>query len=85
MKKSGHPYYQFYDDLNSYQKKCKDQDEQGHQLIFGDDDCDDSDSEDECMETEKEADIDAEVDEQSKDTIRRHQFDHNKNIQYMTR
>ena len=36
MKESGHPYYQFYsNDLIDYEKRCKEQDINGHQLIFG--------------------------------------------------
>ena len=37
LKKSGNPYYQFYDDLITYEERCKEQDIDGHQLIFGDD------------------------------------------------
>ena len=36
LKKSGHPYYQFVvDDIIEYEKRCKEQDMIGHQLIFG--------------------------------------------------
>ena len=38
LKISGHPYYQFFDDINSYEERCKEQDERGHQLLFGGDD-----------------------------------------------
>ena len=36
LKKSGHPYYQFYDDFSTYEQRCKEQDKDGHTLIFGD-------------------------------------------------
>ena len=31
---SGHPYYQFYDDFNTYQKRCWTNDKDGHNLLF---------------------------------------------------
>ena len=34
LRKSGHPYYQFYGDLNEYEKRCKEQDFDGHKLLF---------------------------------------------------
>ena len=37
LKKSGNPYYQFYDEHNNYEQRCKDQDANGYQLLFGDD------------------------------------------------
>ena len=37
LKKCGNPYYKFYDDFQSYKARCKEQDNQGHQLIFGGD------------------------------------------------
>ena len=30
LKNSGHPYYQFYDDVNDYERRCREQDEHGH-------------------------------------------------------
>ena len=35
LKKCGHPDYQFYDSLEEYEKRCKEQDKNGHELIFG--------------------------------------------------
>ena len=35
LKYCGNPYYQFYDDLNSFKKRCKEHDEEGYQMIFG--------------------------------------------------
>ena len=39
LKTSGHPYYQFCDDFNldTYKERCKDQDQQGYDLLFGKD------------------------------------------------
>ena len=37
MKNSGHPYYQFYDDINDYEKRCREQDKNGHKMLFGND------------------------------------------------
>ena len=34
LKQSGNPYYQFYDDYQSYQDKCQRQDPNGHDIIF---------------------------------------------------
>jgi hypothetical protein len=83
LKKSGHPYYQFYDDFKSYEKRCREQDKQGHQLLFGEE----SSQEDEDIENidgnDGDEDIDSaddvEKDYITKDTIRKHQFDHNRN------
>ena len=46
LKKSGNPYYQFYDDYQTYQEKCKTEDPSGHNLIFKLDD----DTNDELLE-----------------------------------
>ena len=35
LKKYGHPYYQFITDLHSYQTRCEEQDQEGHDLLFG--------------------------------------------------
>ena len=34
LKRSGNPYYQFYDDYQSYQDKCQKEDPNGHDIIF---------------------------------------------------
>ena len=34
LKKAGNPYYQFYDDYQAYQEKCKTEDPIGHDIIF---------------------------------------------------
>ena len=34
LKQSGNPYYQFYDDYQTYQDKCKAEDPAGHDIIF---------------------------------------------------
>ena len=35
FKKCGNPHYQFFDDLESYQNRCNEEDKQGHDLLFG--------------------------------------------------
>ena len=34
LKKSGNPYYQFHEDLNTYEERCKISDPEGYQVIF---------------------------------------------------
>jgi hypothetical protein len=73
----GNPYYEIFDDFNSYQERCRKEDNQGHQFVFG------NSSREEEEDNNKE--LNSEEEEQvediglSKDTIRRHQFDHNRN------
>ena len=38
LKRSGNPYYQFHEDLNTYEERCKITDPEGHQVIFDSDD-----------------------------------------------
>ena len=81
LKKSGNPYYQFYDDFNSYKERCEEQDSHGHQLIFGDEN--DANQEETNIGVEEANGDDEQEEEETdnirKDTIRRHQFDHNRN------
>ena len=30
----GHPYYQFYDDFTTFKNRCQFEDEEGHSLLF---------------------------------------------------
>ena len=92
LKKCGNPYYQFYDNFQSFKARCKEQDNEGHQLIFGDDNEDneeqiDSGDEEAIADDDEELlsknDEVEETDNVNMDTIRRHQFDHNRNT-YMT-
>ena len=96
LKKSGHKYYQFYEDFNSYEQRCKEQDKIGHTLIFEESQNEDVDHEDEKV-LRIEDNLDNVVDEEkqekdeidrfdieeitylTKDPIRKHQFDHNRN------
>ena len=82
LKNCGNPYYQFYDDFNSYKERCEEQDTQGHQLIFGNDNNENSEEVDiEDIEEAIGSNNDEAVENNNirKDTIRRHQFDHNRN------
>ena len=36
LKEHGHPHYQFYDDINTYENRCKAEDSKGCQLVFVD-------------------------------------------------
>ena len=38
LKKSGNPFYQEFDDLSSYESRCKQLDENGHKMLFGEED-----------------------------------------------
>ena len=75
-KKCGHPYYQDFDDLITYEKRCRELDEQGYQMLFGDEE-EQNNVNDEEMESDEGEEEDNE--EITKDTIRKHQFDHNRN------
>ena len=77
LMKSGHPYYQFLADIASYEQRCKDNDERGYQLLFG---IHDSEDDGQRIDTEN-TDIDDESEKEgaTKDTIRKYQFDHNRN------
>ena len=88
LKRSGHPDYQFFDNLEEYEKRCKDQDENGHDLLFGNTDIkypnDKNDSCSTSKEISKDDDSDENEDEMeinyiTKDPVRKHQFDHNRN------
>ena len=37
LKRMGNPYYQFYDDYNTYSNRCKQTDEKGYRFIFDED------------------------------------------------
>ena len=98
LQTSGHPYYQFLlYDLKEYEKRCRQQDAKGHQLIFGNEtlnkkagigtneQINDSSAtkktncEDVSIEEDEEEEEKRENDYITKDPIRKHQFDHNRN------
>ena len=54
LKKEGHPYYQDFDDLESYKERCKKLDETGHKMLFGDSDRDELIEENEEVENTEE-------------------------------
>jgi hypothetical protein len=77
LKKSGHPDYQFYSDLDEYKKRCEDQHTNGHNLIF-------SNPDDNKISSNEDTDSDDTEEEKennyiTNDPVRKHQFDHNKN------
>ena len=77
LKQSGHPYYQDFDfDFDLYEKRCRQLDEAGHNLLFGE-----SDEEDlsEGSDTEEEHKNDEEDDDITLEAVRKQQFDHNRN------
>ena len=80
LKSSGHPYYQNFDTVLAYKKRCKDQDHEGHEMLFAEEDMD-IDEELQSNEDESEEEQDEEI---NKDTIRKHQFDHNRNDQQLS-
>ena len=73
LKGCGNPYYQSFDTMIAYKKRCKEQDEGGHTMLFGDENMNDDN------EMENEDDKEDDCEEVTEDTIRRHQFDHNRN------
>ena len=84
LKESGHPYYQDFDDFDSYKERCKKFDETGHDLLFGACDADNYDGqadEENCTDdiSPKENTEPEDNSQDVKDSIRKHQFDHNRN------
>ena len=75
LKACGNPYYQNFNDFHTYEKRCRDLDAHGHELLFGQDKMDINIDEDQSSEDDEEDDNE----EVTKDTIRKHQFDHNRN------
>ena len=76
LKISGHPYYQFYTDLSSYKTRCEEQDKVGHELLFGEDDSEEEESND---NTDGDKETSENREEPIKDPIKKFQFDHNQN------
>ena len=76
LKTSGHPYYQFSIDLDSYQRRCEEQDQEGHKLLFG---SDDSENEMASEDSDDDGEKEANDGNKAKDTIKKYQFDHNRN------
>ena len=76
-RKCGNPYYKIFDDLESYQSRCNEEDTQGHDFLFG--------TADECLTAKDKEELDNEEESENeetyntKDVIRKHQFDHNRN------
>ena len=86
LKKSGHPDYQFYDELTDYVQRCNEQDRSGFELIFGNTSCDTakenpptSNNEDSDIETDEKKEEEKEMIYLTKDPVRKQQFDHNRN------
>ena len=79
LQKSGHPYYQFLtENIHSYKKRCEEQDQEGHELLFGLDHPEETD-ESRANKCEDELFHDIEEDDMMKDTRKKFQFDHNRN------
>ena len=76
LKRYGHPYYQFITNLSSYQTRCKEQDQEGHHLLFGSDHSGDETSDEESSNENEDKD---DIDQKEKDPIKNFQFDHNRN------
>ena len=90
FKQSGHPYYQFYDDLNTYKQRCYINDRKGHDLLFGADlieepnenhvkFADIEDGIDMIRTSSTDISSETDVDELKIDPIRKYQFNHNRN------
>ena len=77
LKIFGHPYYQFFDDINSYEIRCKEQDERGHQLLFGVDDSEEEMEENNTLnegipgENTNESDEESDTEDTKKDPIKK--------------
>ena len=89
LKISGHPYYQFYTKFSEYMKRCMEHDRTGYQQIFGNIDGEDicheetdkietvpEDSDSDCHDNDEEEKDNNYI---TKDPVRKHQFDHNRN------
>ena len=79
LKKSGHPYYQFYDDFHTYKSRCKSQDQDGHSLIFDNISSQNKDIEETSVSEESSENESDEEIMRMKDPIKKHQFNHNHN------
>jgi hypothetical protein len=82
LKKCQNPYYQFFDDIETFKERCKEQDFQGHELLFGEEDDEHEEeilNQDEANNDESNIDESEDRDLAQENTIRRHQFDHNRN------
>ena len=67
--------------MNAYEQRCKELDKQGYNLIFGNKDIEDADVMNEEGISEENNELSSDEDENdyiAKDTIRKHQFDHNR-------
>ena len=77
FRKCGNPYYQFFGDLESYQNRCLEEDRQGHDLLFSAENKGKTDGDDEELDSEEEERTEESY--TTRDVIRKHQFDHNRN------
>ena len=82
LKSMGHKYYQFINesDLDQYQSRCRDLDEDGHNFLFGNDKCEEDvlveNVNDEICIDEDENELDVFL---QKDSVAKFQFDYNRN------
>ena len=85
LREAGNPYYQEFDNLSSYESRCKQFDENGHKMLFGEEEenlsapADERSCEEDNVDHDSQADKGDEETEDVKDTIRKHQFNHNRN------
>ena len=76
LKQSGNPYYQEIDNFDAYKLRCRQLDENGHQMLFDDEEGNHLTAAEEMNESDEEEE---DQNDATKDTIRKHQFDHNRN------
>ena len=83
LKRSGNPYYQFYDDFNTFSNRCKRTDKKGYQYIFDEDIEEMLDISEKKDKSEKHLCIEEiiENDYLKNDPVRKYQFDdYNKSL-----
>ena len=80
LRNLGHPYYQFFSDFNSYEKRCRKEDEEGYNTLFTEEDFSSSCKEQQEVKIDETEDLeDLESNYVLNDPIRKHQFDPNTN------
>ena len=91
-KRNGNKYYQFYDNYNQYQARCKESDQVGYDVVFGDEvekdeekmNIEDREVQDEIdNEGQDDEDNDSEKDDieyETKDPVKKYQFEYNKSL-----
>ena len=77
LKASGHPYYQDFDNFETFKSRCMEKEGHSNEMLFNQADIDVDSEEDTSTEDIEEKENN--TDETTLDAVRKHQFDHNRN------